>query len=134
MWIKPSENFMLGNNNSILKKVSADISLNYQYKVEGDMTTFNFNVSPSDITYNESLFQLYWHSSERHNRHFAGARRDLCRLRDTRPRHRALSFILGSISVGETSKPSFTKHFGSIFVGETSNPSFTNHLRLNFRW
>ena len=58
MWIKPSENFMLGNNNSILKKVSADSSWNYQYKVDGDTSTFNFNVSPSEITYNESLFPL----------------------------------------------------------------------------
>ena len=58
MWIKPSENFMLGNSKSILKKISPDSSWNYQYKVEGDTSAFNFSVNPSDITYNESLFSL----------------------------------------------------------------------------
>ena len=49
---------MLGNSKSILKKISPDSSWNYQYKVEGDTSTFNFSVNPSDITYNESLFSL----------------------------------------------------------------------------
>ena len=58
MWIKPAENFMIGNNKSLLKKISSDSSWNYQYRIKDETSTLNFSVNPSETTYNESLFSL----------------------------------------------------------------------------
>ena len=51
MWINPSDSINVGRNKSFIKKISPDSSWNYQFKVDGDTSRLDFDITPSNISF-----------------------------------------------------------------------------------
>ena len=50
MWIYPSDSFNVGPDKSFIKKISTDSSWNYKFKVDGDTSSLDFDINPSNVT------------------------------------------------------------------------------------
>lgn len=58
MWINPSDSINVGGNKSFIKKISPDSSWNYQFKVDGDTSSLDFDITPSNISFGKSSTSL----------------------------------------------------------------------------